>query len=86
MQGLTSTLVVVIGKFGASRENTIEVESLNARDVYPRASLFATSEFKTNCTSVIGQTVSRWFDYRLQIVDSASVAVEQATKPAGHSF
>ena len=35
MHGLTSILVVVIGKLGVSREKTIDVVSLNARDVYP---------------------------------------------------
>ena len=48
MQGLTSILVVVIGKLGASREKTIDVVSLNARAVYPLASLFDTSAFNTN--------------------------------------
>ena len=48
MQGLFSTLVEVMGKFGASRVNTIDVVSLNAREVYPFASLFDTYLFSTN--------------------------------------
>ena len=42
MQGLVSILVEVIGKFGASFENTIDVVSLNLSDVYPFDSIVAT--------------------------------------------
>lgn len=57
MQGLDSTLVVVIGRFGASFENTIDSVVLNSRSTYPFAVYFDTSDFVTNWMSVIGHSL-----------------------------